>query len=162
MDKKCISQCYNNNTKNINPTYLNFKCEKFNFCFDDILNKESTAKCNNNDITSLLPIINLEENNILELVYKIKSWEDCNNYIKKYQNLSNKKTIERIINYSWISFFEKYKVNIDLIIEIYSIFSRYFDLKIDNNKIKENIYKLKDENTSKQKFHKLLFELLKK
>ena len=108
MDKKCISKCYKNNTKNINPAYLNLKCEKFNFCFDDILNKESTKKCNDNDIAPLpLPIINLDENNILELVYKIKSWEDCNNYIKKYQNLSNKKTIERIINYSWISFFDK-------------------------------------------------------
>ena len=29
MDKKCISKCYKNNTKNINPAYFNLKCEKF-------------------------------------------------------------------------------------------------------------------------------------
>jgi hypothetical protein len=163
MNNKCISKCFDKNTYGLNPSSLNLKKDNNNnFCFDSLFDEESLSTCEINNEQILFPILNLNEKEILKLVYDISSWQDCIEYFMKYKNIINKKTIERIINYSWISFFDTYKVNIDHIIEIYSLYLSFYNIKINKDLIKDKIYELKKLNTIKGDFAKLLFELLKK
>lgn len=155
MDK-CKSKCYDKNTKGVNPTYLNLKKETFNFCFDNLLDENSTTKCESNDISMLFPIIDFSEKEILNMIYNIKNWQDSRNYFVKFQNITNKKTIERIISYSWISFYDSFKINIDIIIEIYDIYLKLIGKKIELNLIKDKIYELKKNETKKEDYHKLI------
>ena len=159
----CKSKCFKKNTEGINPSYLNIKKKDFDFCFDNLLDQNSVIKCTENDYDTFFPVINFNENDILNLIYDIKNWDDSKNYFIKFKNITNKKTIERIISYSWVSFFDSFKVNIDNIIHIYDAYFKLINFDIDISKIKDKIYELKKNNTKKEDFHRLLLsELLKK
>jgi len=155
MDK-CKSKCYDKNTEGINPNYLNSQKKTFDFCFDNLLDENSVSKCSSNNYNVFFPIINFNEKEVLNLIYDIKNWKDCNDYFLKFKNIINKKTIERIITYSWASFYETYKINIEYITEIYDIYLNLIGNNNDKNKIQDKIYELKKKDTNKQEFHKLL------
>lgn len=161
MDK-CKSKCFKKNTEGINPSYLNIEKKDFDFCFDNLLDQTSVIKCKENDYNLFFPVINLNESDILNLIYDIKNWDDTKNYFIKFKNITNKKTIERIINYSWVSFFNSFNINIDNIIIIYETYFMLIDKNIDLNDIKNKIYELKKNNTKKEEFHKLLLSNLVK
>ena len=142
-NNNCISKCYNTNTYGINPIFLNTKKDKKPFCFDNILNRESISNCENNlqntnNEEYLLPRLNFNESIVLNLVYDINNWTTCLDYCIKYKNIINKNTLKRIIEYSWISFYSTYKVNINNINKIYFI---YLNKNIDNKMNKEIIAK---------------------
>lgn len=159
----CKSKCFKKNTEGINPAYLNIEKKDFDFCFDNLLDQNSVLKCEENNYDIFFPVINLNETDILNLIYDIKNWDDSKNYFIKFKNITNKKTIERIISYSWISFFDSFKVNIDNIILIYKTYFKLINQNIELNKIKDKIYELKNNNTKKEDFHKLLLlNLVKK
>ena len=158
----CKSKCFKKNTEGINPSYLNVEKKDFDFCFDNLLDQSSVKKCRENDYNLFFPVINLNESDILNLIYDIKNWNDTKNYFVKFKNITNKKTIERIINYSWVSFFNSFNINIDNIIIIYETYFMLINKNIDLNNIKDKIYELKKNNTKKEEFHKLLLSNLVK
>lgn len=159
----CKSKCFKKNTEGINPSYLNIEKKDFDFCFDNLLDQNSVIKCNENNYDIFFPVINFKEIDILNLIYDIKSWNDAKNYFIKFKNIINKKTIERIITYSWSSFFKTFKINIDNIILIYETYFKLINKNIDSNTIKDRIYELKKNNTKKEDFHKLILSnLIKK
>jgi hypothetical protein len=158
----CKSKCFKKNTQGINPAYLNIEKKDFDFCYDNLLDEKSVKKCKENDYDIFFPVINFKENDILSLIYDIKNWNDSKNYFIKYKNITNKKTIERIITYSWISFFDTFKINIDNIILIYETYFKLINKNIDLNTIKDKIYELKKDNTKKEHFHKLILSNLVK
>jgi hypothetical protein len=142
----CKSKCYDKNTIGVNPSYLNEKKESFDFCFDDIFNEKSTSKCTSSNYNLFIPNLNTNTKQILNQIYDIKNWEDSYNYINKYKNISNKYTLERIIKYSWESFYDSYKINMDYIIQIYALFFEKIKKNIKIDKIKEIVYKIKKDN----------------
>ena len=149
VDNSCISKCYKANTYGNNLIFLNAKKEKHAFCFDNILNKESTSKCdttsqNINKEQYLIPKLNFNESTILNLVYDIDSWTTCLDYCNKYKNTISKYTLKRIILYSWISFYSTYKVNIDNINEVYFIYLNIMGNKISKENIAKHLYSIKN------------------
>ena len=151
--EKCKSKCYSKNTIGINPSFLNEKKESFDFCFDNILNEKSTLKCSTSNYNLFIPILSIDSSQILNQIYDIENWKDCHNYFIKYQNIVNKYSLERILKFSWETFFDSYKINIDLIIEIYSIFLKKINKNVKIEKVQEIIYNLKKNN----KFNNLNF-----
>ena len=144
----CKSKCYDKNTIGVNPSYLNEKKESFDFCFDDIFNEKSKSKCSNSSFNLFIPNLNTSTKQILDQIYDIKNWEDSYNFINKYKNISNKYTLERIIKYSWESFYDSYKINMDYIIQIYELFFEKIKKNIKIDKIKEVIFNIKKDNIS--------------
>lgn len=144
----CKSKCYNKNTIGVNPSFLNEKKESFDFCFDDVFNEKSTSKCTSSNYDLFIPNLNIDTTQILDQIYDIKNWEDSYNYLKKNKNISNKYTLERIIKYSWKSFYDSYKINMHYIIQIYILFFEKIKKNIKIDKIKEVIFNIKKDNIS--------------
>ncbi len=166
-NNNCISKCYNPNTYGINPTFLNTKKDKNLFCFDNILNRESISKCKNisqntNKEQYLLPRLNFNESTVLNLVYDINNWTICLDYCIKYKNIINKNTLKRIIQYSWISFYSTYKVNIDNINEIYFIYLKIIDNEMNKEIIAKHLYDIKNLNLDIEKLNIKLYETFEK
>jgi len=166
-NNNCISKCYNPNTYGINPIFLNTKKDKNLFCFDNILNRESISKCKNisqniNKEQYLLPRLNFNESTVLNLVYDINNWTTCLDYCIKYKNIINKNTLKRIIQYSWISFYSTYKVNIDNINEIYFIYLKIIDNEMNKEIIAKHLYDIKNLNLDIEKLNIKLYETFEK
>ena len=136
---KCFTKCIPENTNIIHPLYLTEITSNKPFCL--VHTSNFMKNCNN-------PENNLIENNIftpslgiseiifLNSFYNINSWNDLLNYQKKYIK-ENKTTIRRLLEYSWIAFFDTIKNDIDNIIDCYQFFkNKYFnDSKIDVREI---------------------------
>ena len=81
----------------------------------------------------LIPKMNYSEKIFLKDLYGINNWEDCRDYVKKYINIDNVFTIERIIKISWKVFGDSIIINLELIEEIFKI---YIDKHFKSKKIK--------------------------
>jgi len=112
----------------------------------------------NSDLVSF----DLDENKILELVYEINSWHNCLDYLNKYKNTINKNTIVRIINYSWIAFYSTYKMNMDIIIDIYTFYLIQIGKSRERNDISKKIYDFIKKNNNKNVIAENIFKILKK
>ena len=142
----CKSNCFEKNTYGLNPLYLNKKKESYDFYFDSVFDEKSTSKYTSSNYNLFIPNLNINLSQILKLIYDIKNWEDCYNYINKYHNIDNKFTLERIIEYSWVCFYDSYKINIDYIIKIYIFYFKKIKKNIKIDKIKEIIFNIKKDN----------------
>ena len=71
-----------------------------------------------------------------------------------------KSKLNRILKYSW-RIFEDFKLNLDLIVDIYDIYLEIYNIKknIDTQKI---IYSLKSQNLKKNEIHNYLVQILNK
>jgi len=148
MSNNCISKCYKSNENGINPISLEYKSHKSDFCFDNILDKNSINKCdintNNYNEKLLLPKLNFNELTVLNLVYNIDNWTTCYDYCNKYKNTISENTLSRIIEYSWISFLSTYKVNIDIIVDIYYIYLKIKNKNFTKEEIAKKLYNIKN------------------
>ena len=165
MSNNCISKCYKSNVQGINPSFLNSKTSKNAFCFDDILNRDSIKDCdliNDNTNSLLLPTMNFNESIVLKLVYNIDNWTTCLDYCSKYKNILLKNTLKRIIEYSWISFFSSYKVNIDNIINIYYIYLEISKNVMSKDEISKKLYTIKNLDLDEKKILIKLSETFEK
>lgn len=84
--------------------------------------------------------INYTNTNFLYEVYKISDWVSCYDYFQKNIDLLNRKTLERILKYSWLEFNKEWKENIDIIIDLYKLL---YPININIEKI---IYHAKKKN----------------
>ena len=167
MEKKCLSKCYKKNTFGVHPLLSDEEFKKsFDFCFTDMLKADEIKKC---DIEKTyknthLNILLFNERYILNNIYNIHEWHDIIDFINntKYENI---KTLNRILDYSWILFENKWYNEILNIIEIYK---NYFLIKkknISDQKINDFIFKLKKDYLSKanndiKKFHDLIQNII--
>ena len=108
----------------------------------------------------LLPALNLNEKIILNIVYNINNWDEVLYYINKYKNLLNKRTLNRIIKFSWYSFYDTYKINLNLIINIYEIYYKIINKNPKN--IDNIIYYLKNNNLKKTEIYRHIYTMLEK
>tara|TARA_B100000902_G_scaffold322827_1_gene316321 strand:- start:766 stop:1260 length:495 start_codon:yes stop_codon:yes gene_type:complete len=148
MSDNCISKCYKTNENGINPVSLEYKKNKSSFCFNNVLDKNSIINCDINSSSYndklLLPKLNLNELKILKLVYNIDNWTTCYDYCNKYKNTISINTLSRILEYSWISFYTSYKVNIDIIIDIYYTYFEIQNKKLTKEDIAKKLYNIKN------------------
>ena len=132
MEKNnCISKCFQPKTKVLHPLYLKLITSNKPFCL--VNNNNYYEECDKSQITSnidyFVPSMNMNEKLILKNIYEINSWED----VYKYQNKNKKDhkfTIRRILQFSWISFYNETKNDIDIIIKCYNLFFNQFHLKL--------------------------------
>ena len=108
----------------------------------------------------LLPALNLNEKIILNIVYNINNWDEVLYYINKYKNLLNKRTLNRIIKFSWYSFYDTYKINLNLIINIYEIYYKIINKNPKN--IDNIIYDVKNNNLKKTEIYRHIYTMLEK
>ena len=149
-NKNCISKCYPANTKILHPLYLIPVSNNKPFCL--INNKKYHESCTINDDADadinindyFIPRIGMDEKSILNNVYDINYWNDLLKLVKKDKHLIEL-TVNRLLKYSWISFYESYNSNIDIIIEIYNIFIHRF-YKTSDIDIPNIIYSIKKKN----------------
>ena len=141
---KCFTKCMPENTHIIHPLYLTEITSNKPFCLTH--NSKFIKQCNSpsndeieNNISS--PSLGISESIFLNSFYNIYSWNDLLNYQKKYIK-ENKITIDRLIEYAWIAFFDTIKNDIDSIIDCYQFFKTKFvsESKID---IKETVIYIK-------------------
>jgi len=145
-NKNCISKCYPANTKILHPLYLIPVSNNKPFCL--INNKKYHESCtidDNDDDTNVndyfIPRIGMDEKSILNYVYDINDWDELLKFIKKDKHLIEL-TIDRLLTNSWISFYDFYNSNTDIIIEIYNIFIHRF-YKTSDIEISNIIYSIK-------------------
>ena len=111
---------------------------------------------------SIIPILHIDDKELINLLYGVNSWEDSLNYIKKYKKNIYLTEINRIIILSWELFYYEYKLNLDKIIEIYDLYIEINNIKIKNIDTKKIIYDLKNQNLKKNKIHKYLLDKINK
>lgn len=115
-----------------------------------------------NNLDEYFPILNLTENDVLRIIYDIKDWEESYNYCLKMNKLINKFTLKRIIKFSWLSFYDSYKVNLDIIIQLYKIWCDVNNINLNLETIANKIYKIKKLKLSKLEIVEYIFNSLKK
>ena len=154
MNNNCISKCYAEKTKKLHPLYLIPVSSNKPFCLINNDKYYSLCSLKNNsdeDIDYFVPQIGMNESSILNYVYNITSWSDFTKFLKKNNKLSQY-TLDRLFKFSWISFYDFYKSNTDVIIIVYNIYlDRYY--KSSNINISKIIYSIKKENINKSLIH---------
>lgn len=107
---------------------------------------------------SIIPIFSIKEKDLLSNVYKINNWNDTLNYLLNYKKNDIKYSFERILKFSWISFINNYKDNLNNILEIYKIYFEIKEIKFDENKLKE---KIKNIDPNKYDINNIYKDILK-
>ena len=144
MEKEnCISKCYPPKTTLLHPLYLKPIFSNKSFCLVNNNNfyEECKSSSVNNDDSYFIPKLNMSEKLILKNIYNINSWND----VEIYQNRNNKDsilTIIRILDFSWISFYENIKNDIDIIINCYIYFFKRRNKNISEKNLAKIIYSI--------------------
>ena len=63
-----------------------------------------------NYTNSVIPRLTIDYEELFSVLYEIKDWEECLNYLKKYKKTILKSKLNRILKYSW-RIFEDFKLN---------------------------------------------------
>ena len=141
MEKEnCISKCFPPKTAILHPLYLRPISSNKPFCLVNNINyyEECDKSAIDFDADYFIPKINMSEKLILKNIYNINSWTDVETHQKK--NLKDSiLTIERILDFSWISFYKNTKNDIDIIIKCYINFFKNTNKK---NISEKNIAKI--------------------
>jgi len=87
----------------------------------------------------IIPKFKISEKQILNNIYNIYNWNDTLNYFNNYKKNDLKYGFERVLQYSWISFLDDYKNNLNYILEIYKIYIEIQNIKLTENELKEKI-----------------------
>ena len=170
-DDECITKCFKANTINLHPTYLKYITKTKPYCFISVnegsrskIKISKSCKIDNNlnemihDIDYFIPKINFSSSKFLKNVYEILSWRDLLKFLEKNINDNHIFTIDRIISSSWLTFDKDYKLNLEIIIEIYKLYVSKFgkNISLKNKRITKIIYSLRKNNIDFQNIHNLI------
>jgi hypothetical protein len=107
--------------------------------------------------STIIPTFYVKEKTLLNEIYKIYNWNDTLNYFMNYEKNTLSYGFDRILKYSWISFLNEYKNNLNQILEIYKIYIKIKKIKINEKQIKE---KIKNLDIKKYNVNDLYFKIL--
>lgn len=144
MEKdNCISKCFPPKTAVLHPLYLKPISSNKAFCL--VNNDNYYEECNNSSIESennyFIPKLNMSEKLILKNIYNINSWNDVIVHQKK--NLKDSPlTIQRILDFSWRSFYKTVKNDIDIIIKCYINFFKAINRDVSEKNITKILYSI--------------------
>lgn len=144
MEKdNCISKCFPPKTAVLHPLYLKPISSNKAFCL--VNNDNYYEECNNSSIESennyFIPKLNMSEKLILKNIYNINSWNEVIVYQKK--NLKDSPlTIQRILDFSWRSFYKTVKNDIDIIIKCYINFFKAINRDVSEKNITKILYSI--------------------
>ncbi len=120
------------------------------------ISKSKNENTNKNNIQ--IASIYFNNRKLLEFIYNIKDWVSLEEYLKVNINNNIKNTIDRIFNYCWVSFYDKYKYTTysNYIVNSYKLYFQVFDIKYSYKEFINKFYKIKKLNIDLNKIHKFL------
>lgn len=90
--------------------------------------------------------INLNDKKVLEIVYNIIDFKSLHHYLENNIRDNLKITIDRIFNYSWKTFYENYKENLEYIGKSYLLYFKKFNIKFNEQNINKVLFSIKKKN----------------
>jgi len=162
-NNECITKCFKSKTKILHPLYLKPVTSNKPYCLVNTTKyykkcnlDESIGDISENNINYFIPKIGLNSKIILSSVYNINSWSDLLFFIKKNKDSIEPITLIRLLKFSWITFYNSYRNNIDNIIQSYNIYiDKFTTSNININKI---IFTLKKKNIKPSKINEYILK----